>query len=355
MRGFFRWTIPVWLVLVSLTGSDLVAEPKASQVDDARSGPCVLLKNDHVLFGVAHQRGEFVVIEKQDGSRIQLERTKVACWASSLRGLYRYRTDNRRSHDAKSHLYEARWCMRHDLPDLATRELQAVYRLDPANREADQIVKQLRRASEKPRMDPTDPAIPGIDGSAVQLASHETTASEETPFDSATLHRFARHVQPLLVNRCGSCHNSESSHGWKIQTPAFGSRPSARITAANLAATMRYVNTSDPQQSELLTRALDGHAGKTLTLGPRAVKPTKSLQWWLRSAQSSSQQKTGGLQALQTPIDADEMRQIGDDDQEPASNVALEEPDDEPKSDGRLPTVKNPFDPEIFNRRFHRE
>ena len=350
IRGFSAGTIPVLLMLVSLAGSNLVTDSQVFGSDAARTGPCVLLKNDHVLFGSAYQRGEFVVIEKQDGSRLQIARAKVACWADSPRGLYRFRVDNRQTHGIKAHLQEARWCMRYQMPDLATKELQAAYRLDPYNQEAEHIAKQLRRASEKPRVESLDPVLPNAPSGTVRLASHEQPVDAQQGVDSHALQRFARHIQPLLLNRCAGCHSNESDRDWELQAPAFGSRPSARITTKNLTATLRYVDVKDPEKSELLARAIDGHAGKTLTLGTRAAKPTQSLQIWLRSIRGSGVSQSGGRQSLPTVIDAQAMPQARD-----AEDSTSGEAPSGPEEVTRLPTVSNPFDPEIFNRRFHRD
>ncbi len=233
IRGFSHRIVPLLLALLCWVGPHARGEPAVSGQEASRDGPCVLLNNGNVLFGTAQQRGELVVVEKQDGSQLQLNRKDVACWASSLHGLYRYRVDHRRSHGVLAHLQEARWCMRYDLPDLATKEIQAVYQIDPNNRSADQLVQQLLRLAQGKTATAIDPAKPIKDGT-VQLASHDEPLPPGQEADAAALQRFARHVQPLLLNRCGNCHSADFDRKWELLSPALGSRPSARITQANL-------------------------------------------------------------------------------------------------------------------------
>ncbi len=340
------------LAAVCAVSDGAQAEPPLARPPAApRSGPCVLLTNHNVLFGAARQRGEFVVVRRGDGSEIQLSRKEVACWSDSLAGLYQYRLEHRQSHGIQAHLEEARWCLRYDLYDQAASELQAIYRVDPKNPIAKHLTQQLIRGKYAVAAQPVDPTKAIDIAPSIQLASHQQDLPGED-FGDQAMQRFARHIQPLLLNRCARCHGQDSNHQWKLVAPAFGSRPSARITQANLAATMRYVDTKDPLQSELRVRAVDGHAGDSQTLGTRAAVPTRALDWWLHDL-VATKQRDGDAQprhaARQEPKDDKLMQAVHVDAETPT------EQSEPPTPNGikRLPAVTNPFDPEIFNRRFH--
>lgn len=321
-----------------------VSSPSASRV----SRPCVLLRNQNVLFGAAKQRGEFVVVRKADGSELQVNRREVACWANSIRALYRYRVDHRRSQGIQAHLEDARWCIRYALFDLAAKELSAVYQIDPGNEVASRLAQQLRRAHEAQL---AGPAQPKVESATIQLASHEQPLQEES-CDAESLQRFARHIQPLLLNRCGNCHAHDSQRQWTLLLPAAGTRASARMTQANLAATMRYIDSENPSRSEIRSRAIDGHAGKSAASGARATSETDALDQWLRKLRPGN--PPGHDQAQRNAADNNHTDLPGaitqaahvDDPADVASNA--------PKGISRLPVVTNPFDPELFNRRFHR-
>lgn len=355
-------------VLIAGDGYAQVNSPVATEP----SKPCVLLKNQNVLFGVAQQRGEQVIVRKEDGSEIQLDRKQVACWSTSLRGLYRFRADHRYSFTVRSHLDEAQWCARYELYDLAENELQAVFRIDPGNPTATRLTERIRRDRQR-KTSVASATLPAVDGSSVQLATHLQPIGEapnagprnaeppnvpglvalEESVDPGTLQHFARQIQPLLLNRCSNCHSTDSDRKWKLETPTRGSRASSRMTHANLAATMRFVDLSNPAGSELRRRAADGHAGSSATLGSRAIKATRALDNWLRTARSASvpmQQSQSSPapspndQSVRQTTHVDAAQQpAGDDGQSKPSGIT------------RLPVVNNPFDPELFNRRFHRD
>ena len=275
----------VFFALLVVPPSATTAEPQVLRPDDARDEmPCVLMTNQNVLFGTAHQRGEYVIVRRDDDSEIQLSRHDVACWAKSLRGLYQYRVAHRSGTGLDVYLESARWCLRYELFDLASQELQAASRIDPRNQSIQILEQQIRRAvlANAEGVVVHDPTKPLFDSNSVHLAAHAEASSVEEGFDAATLQQFARQVQPLLMNRCGTCHTQQSERAWQLTLAAAGSRASARMTKANLAATMPYVNADRPLDSELYRRAIDGHAGKKETLGPLATVPTRSLIEWLR-------------------------------------------------------------------------
>ena len=107
---------------------------KSNAVNKAKTQACVLLKNDNVLFGQARQLGEFVMVTTAAGGEVRLPRVSVACWAENIRDLYQFRIDQRGKPNLRSHLRDARWCVRYDLYDLAAKEVIAARRIDPVIR-----------------------------------------------------------------------------------------------------------------------------------------------------------------------------------------------------------------------------
>ena len=291
----------------------------------------MLLRNENVLFGVARQVGQFVIVETGQGGEIQLPRQEVLCWADSLRHLYRYRVDHRQPGDLSALLRDARWCLRYDLYELAAKEIRGVWAIDPNNAEASLIEDQLRRqasasrkpASSGPESDELDPPLAAaVDESAeteaagpikivaysgqdekgqpvrgAELISDSLTSDElaadarETPVevDLPTLRRFASQVQPLLINRCGRCHDAAIGDraGWKIELPPIGSRSSARMTRENVATALRYVDPVDPAQSLLFSKATSAHGGGESPLHVHDAKAIEALKGWLWAAAAS--------------------------------------------------------------------
>lgn len=362
------------------------AEPVVREKSEDR--PCVLLNNDNVLYGVAEQIGEFVIVRSGQAGEIQLSRSAVACWADSIRNLYRYRVDHRSNGDVAVHLRDARWCLRYDLYDLAAAEIRLARQIDPNNSQADLIEDQLRRQVAAP----SAPSMTNVASQSVGLQKEPVS----DPVDPATLRRFASHIQPMLINRCGSCHQSttlSAENGWAMTLPARGSRASAEMTHANLASTLEYLDLDVPEVSRLLLKATEDHGGVAAPLNSRNAKAIRSFEHWIltattamartrdhrRVASRKPYSAKSGHRDTTTRSGADDERRIDERriDEPPASgptsNVGSGEAEafvaeretmklqvgssalQSGEGPRRLPEVANPFDPDLFNRRFHPE
>lgn len=373
--------LPLALALYSVAG----AINAAHAADAAPDGACVLLHNGNVLFGDAEALGDWVTVRSGQGNVIRLRRDQVACWGESPRDLYRYRIENRREGDPDSYLREARWCLRYRLHDLAAAELQRLYRLDPDHEGAALLEQQLRSASRKSRglhrsrsgsevgsaeEQAEEPTVPLADFSIIQDPV-ETPPSE---VEGVPLQLFARHVQPLLLNRCGRCHSHLTDREYQLLVPAGAQRPSARMTRENLASTLRYVTPDRPNKSPLLKMAKQPHGGgPAAVITPRESRTLEKLTVWARLAgrgdladsspdtpspalATASYEDDGGaetaLAGFDQPTSLPDDWDAGLTDPDVTEAVPRERPR---KTPSRLPPVENPFDPELFNRRYHRD
>lgn len=330
-------------------GDPVAAAPTAELPQQAR--PCVLLKNDNVLFGSATQLGDFVIVRRGPGNEIRLPRKDVACWADSVRNLYRYRVDHRPKQNIAALIKDARWCLRYDLTDLANDDIQSALRLDPRHRDVLRLQRQLeRRFSPAPKTVSysTAPLL-------VQQAGHSDDPPDLSGADLHVLASFARDIQPMLANRCGTCHSHTSPRAWKLTTHSVGARVSARTTRENLSATMRFIDPGQPESSELWVKAVTPHGGAPAALDPRRQKAMTAFQQWLGSLTLSYGDSVPPPPRVSEPTHAEpanEQQPLIDD--EPASGTRMKlRPVAGPHGPARLPQVANPFDPDLFNRRYH--
>jgi hypothetical protein len=329
-------------------GSAAVTLKSRTGFADQLSKPCVLLRNDNVLFGQAQQVGEFVIVRTGQGSEMQLARKDVACWADSIRHLYQFRIDHRQKGDVGAHLRDARWCVRYDLYDLADTEIQAIKEIDPKNVQAMIIENQLRRLkTPRAKVEP----IPEMPSPVVQTSGFTDDGADSESVDLPTLRRFASHVQPMLVNRCGRCHGRDSKLQWTLDVPLGGARASSRMTRRNLAALLTYIERGVDGESDFLSKATTPHGGGPAPLELRNAKAVDSLRQWLLMAQHrisipptnrrGSDHNVKSVDPLANPRFAQHNVPSGD-------AGPLSDAGDQPV---RLPQVANPFDPDLFNRR----
>ncbi len=320
----------------------------------AEPRPCVLLHNDNVLYGVASQQGEYVIVQRGDGNEIRLPRKDVACWAPSIRDLYRYRVDHRQQRDPAAHIKDAHWCIRFELYDFASEEIQQVFAIDPRSSEANRLERQLLRILAPPER--TNVRLSEPASEPLPLEQRLTGLDD---VDLGMLRNFSRHVQPTLVNRCGSCHSHTSDRLWKLTTPSRGSRSSSRMTRENLASSMHFINRESPLDSELLQKSITPHGGVPAPLDPRRAKALAAFRGWLISArtiptasvaQSNPSSATHAPAMFTTPSPTAASVAAQD---RAAAGEPVDSRDNQSATTARLPKVANPFDPDLFNRRYH--
>ncbi|MGB7347825.1 MAG: hypothetical protein WBD20_26610 [Pirellulaceae bacterium] len=325
----------------------------------------MLLSNHNVLRGNAIQHGNEIIVRRNDGSELHLDRKRVLCWGNSVQDLYRFRIDQRQKNDLTAYLADIQWCLRHELIDptllqIASRDLQEAQQFAPRDRNLARLAIQLHRqlVAQQSQANPIQ-QVSQADRQAVaeqiQMVDHQQElARAEQDFDRDTLSGFARDVQPMLLNRCGSCHGHQSDLAWRLLLPAKGSRASARMTRQNLVATAKYLNFDEGLESELRIRAMDGHAGEQHALSIRETGSTRAFERWLQHARPAGDALDIAKRRLNEDDDASETQSF----ENPDAHIAHKNPwaSDESsphQSDKieRLPQVSNPFDPEIFNRR----
>ncbi|KAA1259580.1 hypothetical protein LF1_21140 [Rubripirellula obstinata] len=322
----------------------------AAETVDAQntSNACVLLKNDNVIFGTAYQVGEYVVIRRGDQSELRLPRTAVACWAGSTADLYRYRVDHRLATGYDIHIQEAEWCLQNDLIDLAKSELQQAKEMMPSSPAVARLEERIRRITSPNRV-----SVPTVDN--VMPVVHEQEPVATNVVHPQAISEFARSVQVTLLNRCGNCHATDTDRAWTIASPPGKTRASAEMTSQNMLATLPFIDSAQPLNSVLLTKALTAHGGAAASLGPRHAKAVYSLRRWLLLVGQSDQTQA----AIELPAPTEFVSEDTAGPRWAASESEIAEPlpqdrDDRSSTPSRMPEVEDPFDPDLFNRQFHR-
>lgn len=310
--------------------------------------PTVLLNNDQVLFGQAHQEGDRIVIEQADGAIIRMPVERVLCWGPDLQSLYQFRLDQRERPSIRRHLTDARWCLNNSLYREAANELLQLYQLSPDNAEGKRLEQQLRTFTEK---------VQPVSAEAPIAAEREPDHVHVSPLATQ---QFTRVIQPILINRCGTCHDTGTETKFSLLRIPGISRVSSSMTHRNLQHVMTWIDTSNPLNSPLLEYAQRGHGGSDAApLGKTQARTFESLAYWcsqFSTAAPPTQTNTppSPSNAASSPFD----RQPGaalvatDAPLQPATPAAPLQPinESQPK---RLPEVIDPFDPEIFNRKHH--
>lgn len=336
------------------SGAEATSHPSVP----AAARPCVLLTNGHVLYGDAIQRGEWVVIRNGDGNESQLPRQNVACWAPSITDLYQYRVDHRPPGNLNAIARDAMWCLDYELYQHAAALIDTIRKLDPDNAQALSLERQLQhRTAAADASTPTSPVV--------QTTSHLEPAVAAVKLPE--LKSFAGQVQPMLANRCGLCHSDPSVRQWSLALPPHGARPSSRMTRDNLQRCLDMINVESPSESLLYTKAVSAHGGVDAPLDSSDVRAIESLRTWIDNTaawivagsrgETSDEPTTnavpvGWAMADQTSVPTASVPTANVPSANTSSASAPERPTKMPGV-ARLPQVANPFDPELFNRKYH--
>ncbi|MEO1528308.1 MAG: hypothetical protein AAFX06_23035, partial [Planctomycetota bacterium] len=198
-------------------------------------------------------------------------------------------------------------------------------------------------------------ANPGMElPPATITPSKPTVAAPVEPdlsIDQSSVHRFTTRIQPILLNRCSGCHSESSPHQteFELLMPRSAKWAPKRAAQQNLAAVLKFLDRNRPLESAIRARAIDGHGGRRKSLSEAMLV---NLDAWLGGLRAQSSRTTisesPALQPSQppplTPWDEDLPS-----DAIPNSDAMSNE---RPKT-RRIPQVENPFDPAIFNRRYH--
>ncbi len=354
----------------------------AGVADDSRSADQTSLPNLMVMTDGRTMTGAITIqaggysVEKLGGS-LFVPKEQVRCVARDLRDAYRIQRESQVDPTAGALLQLAEWGISYRLYDEARDDLHRALRRDPENETARKMLQRLEEqllAQPKPRAN----APVNGDGFLVQEVESLGGLSRETAA------QFTSRIQPLLINRCGgaSCHSSESNNTFRLAHVRIATRNHRRQSEQNLAAVMKYINTEDPRDSELLRIANGLHGGQTITMfgGSQGTQQLHSIQDWVNTVtaeqrvQQAKLAKAPQLKAKNglargTPPrpldDSDAVASVATNRTESAPSgivpASFEEPGTRPaetKTKPDLPAgmtlrrANDAFDPEAFNQKY---
>lgn len=396
------------------TATEFAATGTAPSVAVASGGgagqSCVLLRNGNVLFGAAAKIGGTICITRQDGAQINLHADQVEVIGGSIQELYHHRLKHRFEGDLKRIQSDVRWCLENGLVREAAADVLRARSLDPSDPHTVQLLRQIA-ARIKHDAGSQDSAGQESDVEPIRQVSHESIAPMPSPREDAaemrpasesqasllpdnSIYAFTAKIQPILMNRCVSCHANVDSNDreFQIHSSLRSKWAPKDVAMQNLEAVMQFVDFDDPQSSRIRVRASDGHGGRRYSFGTPGSSMMVALDQWLwqlaETADLTPWESALGAESSEDslrPSAAPELSRLDQTESEPwqagvtassSETVSVGIPDlpapiesgsseSEPawptqqkNSSGelrmrRMPKVENPFDPEIFNRRFH--
>jgi len=367
--------------------SQVIAEEPAAWGAALRDGVLVM-RNGHALTGkIAWLDNRYQVILPEGRLYVGPEKVDFCC--NSLDEAYRRKRAAIREGSVEDHLELARWSQQHGLLDLAAQELVDAMAINPAHPMIPLLQRRLKTSVEMP----TKTAPPGRLLAAQPAVERLDHLSRRMP--PKVVEHFTRTIQPLLLNHCSTagCHGPQSRTKFNLLRRHSRLALTRRVTQRNLQAALEWIDRDDPLASPLLTKPIRSHG----SVGPifaddRLAQYEQLVEWVERvtliqqsSAAALEQQNPPAVQANPPAVQpasvvlpaASEGKEPGTTGLGPPDSGNSEngvssnapaavsrgssphdaQPTDRPSTaePRRLPSLfvpADPFDPEIFNRRF---
>jgi hypothetical protein len=330
----------------------------------------VVLRNGQVLDGQIIRAGDFVIVSKGEGSELRLKSDEVELVCASMDEAYDFKARHVSGLSAKPHVELAKWCLRHALYEKCEEQLAAAAGIEPDNRELKEMQTRLKLAVEKPPEPTPARAAPTVAADDLEKALRD--------LPRGSIEKFGAVVQPILLNRCGAnkCHGPNTDSEFRLLKPAPGQIVSRRFTQRNLYAALKQLDGANPDASPLVVLPQQRHGSSlSAVFDKHSANQLAELAAWARMTVGVAPAVTQARgPATIGPMDATLSQPLG---AEIRMSRAAERPSGEagaapsgvepvkvmrpPLDDrsggkepaGQLPLVRDRFDPEIFNRRYH--
>lgn len=328
----------------------------------------LLLRNGQAIEGKITRAGQLYYVALANGE-IRIKAADVELVCRDVEEGYHRKRAAMRSGSVGDHLELAEWCLRHGLSAQAGGELAAAARADPRHPMIGVLRRRLSLAVEPPKA--PRPARPADSPPA---ASPEELARLVRGMPAGTVETFTGQIQPVLVNNCtgAGCHGPAAKTAFRLQRTPVGRPPGRLLTQRNLRATLQWVDKTNPSASRLLTAPIRPHGtARTAIFSHRQMAQYRRLVDWVhRVAQrpasevpdtvvSPEQPAVRAMPAEPLDFDSpgpDSASRAGDrPGLLPHAKDPLAKPlPGRPVSPGGQFVPVDPFDPEIFNRRYFR-
>jgi hypothetical protein len=336
----------------------------------------VLLRNGEVFQGQIESAGGEVRVVLPNGE-VRFRVSDVECTAATVQELYLRKRAALLPGDPQEHLRLSQWCLRQGLFDEAAAEIAAARAIDPRNPAAELMARRLELGRQPSAPAKSAAAAVRVDTGLEKLDRLVQGMPEKS------VETFTQRVQPALMNTCATpaCHGPASDSKLQLLRAGGGRPASRRLTQRNLQALLPWIDQRDPAASELLKYACSMHAaGKAPPMSKESIQYRRLMEWVYQMARAEDclptampvarhpaepakappatgqevQLTSGTEPARSGKVHREGVVHAAWPQESPAQAPPQAAPAVKPKPEEQAPASNDPFDPEVFNRRFHK-
>ncbi len=358
-----RIAAAICVIALSLTHAKTTCaqSPQRGSVQNAQRASLLVLKSGRVVRGVVSPRAGGYEVGQGLG-RMFISAQTVRFQAADLNEAYRKMRATFSELTPTVHIEIAKWCLANNQIKAARQELLDALHLEPNNQTARNMLKRLEAGVAAKTRKPQK--------TLAQRKMDQFIRTEHESLGGLTDKQaavFVSRVQPILEKSCGnsSCHGSRSTTGF-VLTRSRG-RTSRLTSERNLAVVLKQIQFDQPNTSPLLKAIDEPHTrdGRPIFSGPAGKIQEKIVRDWVTSMTAGSSRSVATQRPSTTPaIGATEQTQKtvastqASIRTEPASAVdgatrTLTNGEQETLKQIREANENDPFDPDVFNRRYH--
>ena len=314
----------------------------------------LLLRNGRILAGTVSLVGERYVVQLGNSGTVRLPAQEVDLVCRDLDEATQRLRERLPLEGVEPRLKLADWCLNQQRHGDAAELLLEVAQRSPKHPGIAHLERRLRAAIDASRPRDAAAAPDSVASPRVPTPQELEELVAEMPVDAVEY--FTNTVQPMLLNRCGTnrCHDAGSEARYRLWRPTWERTLTRRYTLRNLHATRELVDPENAQNSALLKTPLRPHGGADEALMTEEDPHYHLLEQWTRRLTGPAtepepvsqlsrpnavllQNQLAGSRAGRAPSPA------GSPSRSP-SDVEIVRPDEA--------GTRDPFDPELFNRRY---
>jgi len=341
-------------ILSLLMTSASAAQPSISL---APSEGVLVLRNGYVLSGRITPQGDYYLVTSGNSSEVRMPADQVEMVCRDIEQAYFVKRDRVNRTDIKAHLLLADWCLRQQLHARAADQILNCLAIDFGDPRITMLKRRLENAAraiqQSTAVTPTRATVIADD--------RLDQALDGLPFGAVK--QFTESVQPVLLNRCATnaCHGSAGKSELSLLRPRVGRILTHRMTQRNLLTTLKFVDRQSPRHSPLLAAPAAAHGGLPgpVFTATDSGPVTALIEWVTRVANGTQEPAPPQVASPDSVLSQASSRGPTwlDADDEPgvtATNDPLQPDSPAPIRSAPLGS-RDPFDPDIFNRRHSRK
>jgi hypothetical protein len=327
-----------------------------------------MLTNGQVVRGQVQMEGDRYVVTTAS-AELRIPRDSVEHVCRSLAEGYQLKRGDALSNGGRAQVRLIQWCLAQGMLDEAEAELQQAEAADRNNPQYDLLRRRIKLAREpaRPAAPPAMPVEPAVSDADLDVLVRT--------LPGPTVEAFSQTVQPLLMKNCAAagCHGPAARNDFQLIRLSRGVTPTRKVTQRNLQSTLAWIDRDDPAKSRLLTAAAQAHGNSPNNkFEGTEGQVFRNLAQWVHqvarpgepalpdtvpTSNTTLSQSISDSPSARTPPRAPrnhDARGIAGPMKQTGGPPALREtsrpatPPSNPISEST-----DPFDPELFNKRFH--